>query len=104
MVNMSPLLCLIELLFSGNSTCRTYGFAGTAVDASVSNNVLRIAFFNSSRRASASASAAFYAFVRNYMHGFHLQPIEPSWGRFPLSCSIITRIHKNVNEYRFSKP
>ena len=62
-------------LFSGDSTGRTYGFARTAVDASVSNNVLRFAFFDSTGRASACAGTAFYAFIRNYVHGFHLQKI-----------------------------
>lgn len=89
-------------LFSCNSACRTSGFASTAVDAGISYNVFRFAFFDGTGRASASASAAFYAFVGNNMHGFHLQTSSLR-GNLPFVFLIITRIDRLVNEYRMGK-
>lgn len=60
-------------LFSCNSACRTNGFTSSAIDASIAYNVFRIAFCNSARRARICASTAFYAFIGNYMHDFHLR-------------------------------
>ena len=102
---MAKALCdslLPKQLFSGNSACRTSGFASTAVDAGISYNVFRFAFFDGTGRASASASAAFYAFVGNNMHGFHLQTSSLR-GNPPSFFLIITRIDRLVNEYRMSK-
>lgn len=98
-IYMSPFLSYSPgvLLFSRDSTSRTYGFARTAIDASVSDNVLRFAFFDSTSRASACAGTAFYAFVRNYMHVFHLQT-HVVRGTSPLFFLIIARIVENVND------
>ena len=93
---------LPKQLFSCNSACRTSGFASTAVDAGISYNVFRFAFFDGTGRASASASAAFYAFVGNNMHGFHLQTSSLR-GNLPFVFLIITRIDRLVNEYRMGK-
>lgn len=102
---MAKALCdslLPKQLFSCNSACRTNGFASTAVDAGICYNVFRFAFFDSTGRASASASAAFYAFVGNNMHGFHLQTSSLR-GNSPVVFPIITRIDRLVNEYRMGK-
>ena len=92
---------LIELpwqLFSRNCAGRTSGFTSAAIDAGISYNAFRFAFFDSARRTGASASAAFYAFVGNNMHIFHLP--TSIFGVTPVVCSIIARIQKLVNEYR----
>lgn len=101
---MSPFLSYRSqtLLLSRNSAGRTNSFASAAIDAGITYNVFRVAFFDSANGASTSTSTAFYAFVRNYMHGFHLQLTILYPGDCSLFFLIITRIPKKVNDYRFS--
>ena len=97
---MSPFFMVSMLLFSRNSTCRTYGFARAAVDAAISYNVFCVAFFNGFNRTSRSTSTAFYAFVGNNMHVFSPPTLILFRGLSPFVFLIIARNIKNVNAYR----